>query len=85
MRGGECYQGKTCARYFISAHGCYLPEQKCTFSTTNDITLDFFSFEGECLHYNTSYLRSFCDKSKYKRVKGYTPAFSVKRSYYQMR
>jgi len=83
MRGGECYQGKTCARYFISAHGCYLPDTKITFS--NDITLDFFSFEGECLHYNTSYLRSFCDKSKYKRIKGYTPAFSAKRSYYQMR
>jgi len=83
MKGGECYQGKECARYFISAHGCYLPDKKIKFSS--NVTLDFFSSEGECLEYNDRYLRSFCDKNKYKRIKGYTPAFSAKQSHYQMR
>lgn len=77
------YEGRKPARYFISGHGCYLPDNKITFS--NDVTLDLFSFEGECLHYSDAYLRTFCNKGTTKRLKGYKPAFSAKRRHFQMR
>ena len=82
MKGGECYKGRSCARYFISGHGCYLPEYKI--SIDPKITLDFFSYEDECLQYNNAYIETFCTQSQYKRVKGYTPEFSLKNNYYQM-
>ena len=82
MKGGECYKGRSCARYFIAGHGCYLPEYKINIDPK--ITLDFFSYENECLQYNNSYIETFCSQSQYKRVKGYTPEFSLKNKYYQM-
>ena len=82
MKGGECYKGRSCARYFISGHGCYLPEYKINIDPK--ITLDFFSYEDECLQYNNAYIESFCTQSQYKRVKGYTPEFSIKNKYYEM-
>lgn len=77
------YEGRKPARYFISAHACYLPDNKIKFSS--DVNLDFFSFEGECLHYTDAYLRTFCKKGIHKRLKGYTPAFTAKKTHYQMR
>lgn len=77
------YEGRKPARYFISAHGCYFPDNKVSFSS--DINLDFFSFEGECLHYTDRYLKTFCNKGIHKRLKGYTPAFSAKKRHFQMR
>ena len=81
MKGGECYKGRSCARYFISGHGCYLPEYKINIDPK--ITLDFFSYEDECLQYNNAYIETFCTQSQYKRVKGYTPEFSIKNKYYE--
>jgi len=83
MKGGECYLGRSCARYYISCHGCYFPDYKITLDPS--ITLDFFSYEDECLKYNNKYISTFCSQSQYKRVKGYTPAFSIQKKYYQMR
>ena len=82
MKGGECYLGRNCAKYYISCHGCYLPDYKVTLDPS--ITLDFFSYEDECLKYNNKYISTFCSQSQYKRVKGYTPVFSVQKKYYQM-
>jgi hypothetical protein len=67
-------------RYYIVTHGCYVEGEKVDLQ---NVTLEFFGGENECVSFEEIYTDSFCNESIYKK-KGYKPVFKKRREYYQM-